>query len=221
VIGILIALQINNWNEHNKSKAKEVEMLNDFKIGLEVDLIGINKAIKISGLYKSSMVIILAHLETDLPYSDSLKSHFAKTTGIWTSDINGSVFESLKSEGLALISNKELRKELVELYENLSISQQKQNDRYRDLIDESSANILNTRFDEFWKGNHESWADENDFADKIHYSSDGLISEMTPIDYEKLKNDQEYLYFLSSLKNRHFWHIEIWHKSVKKLSLVY
>ena len=39
---------------------------------------------------------------------------------------------------------------------------------------------------------------------------------MTPIDYEKLKDDQEYLYFLKSLKNMRFWHVELEHKSVKK-----
>jgi hypothetical protein len=215
VIGILIAMQLNNLNERSKIEAKEIEILNDFKASLEVDLLEINRAIKRGEQAKASMEIILIHLETDLPYTDSLKFHFALTTDSWMPQVNGSVFESLKSEGLALISNKELRQELVRLHDELILRQKELSNRYRDLIDEGSANILITRFDELWKSNYESWSERNDFAD-INYTVDGLVSEMTPIDYEKLKDDQEYLYFLKSLKNRHFWFVEIEIKSVKK-----
>ena len=215
VIGILIALQLNNLNERNKFKAKEIEILSDFKASLELDLINFNRALEQGEKSKSSMEIILAHLEADLPYSDSLKIHFSLTTDTWTAQVNVSVFESLKSEGLSLISNKELRQELVRLYDELIIGQKERNNRYRDLLDVGSANILITRFDELWKGNHEEWMEENDYGD-INYSTDGLKGEMTPIDYEKLKDDQEYLYFLKSLKNRRFWNVEIELMSVKK-----
>jgi hypothetical protein len=215
VIGILIALQLNNLNEQNKINAKEIEMLHDFKASLEVDLINFNRAIERSKRSKSSMEIILAHLESDLPYSDSLKVHFGLTTDTWVAQANGSVFESLKSEGLTLVSNKELRQELIGFYDVLVIRQKELGNRYRNLIDEGSANILITRFDELWKSNHESWVEENDFAD-INFTVDGLIIEMTPIDYEKLKDDQEYLYFLKSLKNEKFWFVEIENISVRK-----
>lgn len=215
VIGILIALQLNNLNERNKNAAKEIEMLNDFKASLEVDLINFNRALVQGEKSKSSMEIILAHLEADLPYSDSLKVHFGLTTDTWTAQVNVSVFESLKSEGLTLISNKELRQELVRLYDELIIGQKERNNRYRDLLDVGSANILITRFEELWKGNHEEWMEENDYGD-INYSTDGLKGEMIPVDYEKLKDDQEYLYFLKSLKNSRFWHVEIENKSVIK-----
>jgi len=215
VIGILIALQLNNLNERNKFEAKEIEMLNDFKASLEVDLMSFNRALERGQQSKSSMEIILAHLEADLPFSDSLKVHFGLTTDTWMAQANRSVFESLKSAGLTLISNKELRQELVRLYDDLIIGQKERNNRYRDLLDEGSANILITRFDELWKGNHESWADGNTYTDG-NFTIDGLKGEMTPVDYEKLKDDQEYLYFLKSLKNRRFWNVEIELMSVKK-----
>lgn len=41
VIGILIALQINNWNENRKTKLKEIEVLEAIQISLESDLISI------------------------------------------------------------------------------------------------------------------------------------------------------------------------------------
>ncbi len=190
-------------------------MLTDFKGILEEDLIELNEVIKRGEQSVSSMEIILTHLETDLPYSDSLKFHFGGTTETWIARINRSVFESLKSEGLALISNKELRQEIVNLYDRLLIEQKELSERYRDIVDEGSATILISRFDEFWKSNHELWFEENDFAD-VNFTTDSLIGEMTPVNYEKLKDDQEYLYFLKSLKNRRFWHVEIEHRSVKK-----
>jgi hypothetical protein len=218
VIGILIALQINNWNERNKTEAKEIEMLTDFKVSLEADLINFNRIMDRGEKAKSSMVTILSHLEEDLPYADSLKFHFGFTTDTWTTQVNRSVFESLKSEGLTLISHKELRQELVRFYDELTIGQKERNDRYRDLMDEGSADILITRFDELWNGNHELWFTENDYSN-INFTTDELIIEMTPVDYERLKDDQEYLYFLKSLKNRRFWHVEIENKSVKKVIL--
>ena len=218
VIGILIALQLNNLNERNKFEAKEIEMLNDFKASLETDLLNFNRSLKRGAQSKSSMELILAHLEADLPFSDSLKFHFASTTDTWMAQANGSVFESLKSEGLNLISNKDLRQQLVNFYEVQIIGQKERNERYRDLVDEGSANVLITRFDELWKGNGELWITENDFSN-INYTTDGLIGEMTPIDYEKLKDDQEYLYFLKSLKNRRFWHVEVENTSAKKAIL--
>jgi len=42
VIGILIALQINNWNEARKARVKEVEILKDFQKGLSFDILQID-----------------------------------------------------------------------------------------------------------------------------------------------------------------------------------
>ena len=38
VIGILIALQVNNWNETEKSKSESNRLLNDLKQELEKDI---------------------------------------------------------------------------------------------------------------------------------------------------------------------------------------
>ncbi|TXG34528.1 DUF6090 family protein [Seonamhaeicola maritimus] len=216
VIGILIALQLNNLNERNKLKAKEIEILNDFKSSLKNDLFGLNISIKREEQTKSSMKLILAHLESDLPYSDSLKYHFGMTMSTWTSNVNRSVYESLKSEGLDLITNKGLRQHITNLYDIIIIGQKERNDRYRDIIDNEGATILSSRFDQMWNGNYESWFKENDWAERANYSTDSLILEMTPLNYEALKHDQAYHFFLKSLKNRHFWYFEVENKTVKK-----
>jgi hypothetical protein len=124
-----------------------------------------NTTIKRGNNAKNSMYIILTHLENDLPYSDSLKFHFANITDTWIAEINRSVFESLKSEGLSIISNKDLRLEIVNLYNGLGIGQKEHSDRFRDLMDEASTNILSTRFIELWSGNYKDLGSRNNYAD--------------------------------------------------------
>ncbi len=207
VIGILIALSINNFNEQKKQKTKEIELLSNLNRTLETDLknsIYFKKEINIS---QKSISIILEHLINDLPYSDSLKFHFSSISNIPQIKLNSSVFESLKSESLTLVSNRALRQDLIMFYDNIVTSQKERNTEYRHLIYESFTNLLITRFDEFWKSNAFDLMEDSEFEDYT-FQNEPLQGEMTPIDYEVLKNDQEFLFYLKSLKNVNFWLLE-------------
>ena len=46
VIGILLALQINNWNENRKNAVKETQLLMSFKKDLEENIIELERVIK-------------------------------------------------------------------------------------------------------------------------------------------------------------------------------
>ena len=63
VIGILIALQINNWNEARKTRAKEVELLKDFQNGLQFDIYQLDSIIAHYARAKVSINKVLDHLE--------------------------------------------------------------------------------------------------------------------------------------------------------------
>ena len=52
VIGILIALQINNWNEIQKLKGEEIKLIQSFKTSIETDTITINNYINFQSLKK-------------------------------------------------------------------------------------------------------------------------------------------------------------------------
>jgi len=85
VVGILIALQINNWNEARQSKTIEVSLLKDFKKGLEFDISQID-SIKIQySRAKRAINNILEHMNKDLPYSKELDTAFFNTTLIFDS----------------------------------------------------------------------------------------------------------------------------------------
>ena len=59
VIGILIALQINNWNEEKKTKVVEIEILTQFKEDLNDDIESINRVeFWIRKVINSSIIVV-------------------------------------------------------------------------------------------------------------------------------------------------------------------
>ncbi len=193
VIGILLALQINNWNQDHLKKKAEIETLRDLKSEIEFDLKHIKYNLSQNDRVTNSIGVILEHLENDLPHHDSLNVHFNDATGIVFSKLNGSVFEALKSEGLDLVSNKNLRDTLIIAYGTINKWASDQYRIYHEYLLDASKNIFNTRFKDYWS---------------IEVSSN-FTTEMIPINYDALKTDQEYLYFLRTLRNLNFHYIKV------------
>ena len=194
VIGILIALQINNWNQLRLKGQKEIQILKSFEAQFQNDILQFDESLKFYESALKSVDIIIYHLENKISYNDALNQHFYISTRFYgDSDLDNNVFESLKSLGVDLISNTDIRKRIAQLYEdddewivNFEIL-------YRDFIIDASQNLFNTRFKEFWGG---------DYKD-LTYSQ----GEMIPLDYENLQSDQEYLYFIRTQKNHIGWMI--------------
>jgi len=208
VIGILIALSINNWNESEKQKSKEIEILTSMSALLGKDQNSIEKIIPYNKRIRNSIDIILERLNSDLPYQDSLKYTFGNTITYWFYYTKTSVFENLKSEGVNLISNKSLRQEIIDFYDDSGrYSTRVQADNYRQILENASQNLLNTRFNSFWDGNYEDWIlqMENNFGKQDMMD---IRIEMVPNDFEALKKDEKYLYFLRSLKNINSWYMD-------------
>ncbi len=155
---------------------------------------------------RNSIDLLLNHMEKDLPYQDSLKYHFFNSTTTWVANFQKSAFENLKSEGINLISNKDLRKTIVEYYDAGIESSKWQSETYRTIVINSFQNVLNTRFESFWDSNY------NDLMQMMENGEDvnpvDIIGEMVPNDFNSLKKDKEYLYFLRSLKNINSWHMD-------------
>ncbi len=191
VIGILIALSINDWNEKRKLKAHEINTLHNIVESLKVDLHSFDRSIGFCEQAENSMLLLLSWMEKDWTYQDSLKFHFGNTNHLVTPNINSSAFETLLSKDLNLISNKELRQHIITLFDSDKSGLEFQTQRYRVILEDASMHLFDTRFDAFWN------TSENSI----------LNPEMIPLDFESLKKDQKYLYFLKSLKNRHHWYM--------------
>ena len=76
VIGILIAVSINNSNEANKLKQKELILLTAMQQNIKQDLKDLNWNIKANKERIRSNEIVKLSLETNLPFNDSLKYHY-------------------------------------------------------------------------------------------------------------------------------------------------
>jgi hypothetical protein len=109
VIGILIALQINNWNEERKSRNVEYIALTELKKSIESNIRNMDSvAIRIEHRI-SSIKIILRAFEMNIPYHDSLSSHFAWGMIYDRLPINTGAYESLKGSGTQIVQDDELR----------------------------------------------------------------------------------------------------------------
>ena len=175
VIGILIALQINNWNEEKKQKDFGKKLLGDIRVTVMNNRDALNWVIEYNQEGMASAEIILAHLSEDLPYHDSLDVHFSKAIQYGVPTIRNDDYESLKSYRLNLLQNDTLMKVMN-----------------------------NTYAQTYWLETLE-FRQENYFQNTVFPILTGMFetvamrSKMKPFDYDALKNSREYISILNSM----------------------
>ena len=140
VIGILIALSINNWNENRKERLLERRYLYDLRADLQKDSLAINDMLKQSANQMRSKSLLFRYLDEYTKYTlndynpakdsfynyeyksqqvaDSIQYHFFNQWQIlynFTSNIT--TIEEMKSTGnIGVISDKNLRRLVLETY---------------------------------------------------------------------------------------------------------
>ena len=118
VIGILIALQLNNWNERRNLKTEEVKLLKEMKAALLSDKDDIISNIGEHASAAKSCAILIKTISDRLPYNDSLDFHFANALNTTKFGHTSSSYETLKIKGPDLIENDSLRLLLNDYYDN-------------------------------------------------------------------------------------------------------
>ena len=121
VIGILIALQINNWNESRKDRVFEIKMLNEIQKALNNDINDFENLISRMQRLDSATINIAKKIHGEALYNDSLfsKDNINLTvlyTGIQY-QYNRGPYDAVKASGIDKISNDSLRNELIKLYD--------------------------------------------------------------------------------------------------------
>ena len=116
VIGILIAVSLNNWNNRKIDRALEIKYLKELKRDLTYDLLDIDFNINFNESRFNSNQIVFDHLRNRLPYHDSLNFHLSNLVYSTRTLPKVSGFESLKSKGLEIISNDSLRSHISLIY---------------------------------------------------------------------------------------------------------
>jgi len=184
MVGILLALQVNNWNELRKQKSVEFNILKQF----EKDIISNISDLKLNASFQEKTInsaqLVLDHMATDTPYNDSLSPHIANAY-LWTKfTVNSGAYENLKSRGLEIISNTELRDLILTLYEKNLLW----NASYEQIIIDAVETMRN-------QYNH------NFFSKLIVVNYDnGKLTDgkAEVIDYNALRKDNHFRYYLES-----------------------
>jgi hypothetical protein len=116
VVGILIALQINNWNEDRKSHEFEDEILSLIDQNLINDSISLSSQL-IQAKRAMTLTDRLLDEVSQKKYGDSLNYWMGKIIVFERFKSQSSAFEVLKSKGIESISSKELQMGLISYYE--------------------------------------------------------------------------------------------------------
>ena len=119
VIGILIALQINNWNKELQNKTLEIKTLENLKIDLDLQLEIIQKQLSMEryGLEKADSCLLMINSKIDV---FSLTKMLDNLSVRHTFIANKVTFENLGLDGnTTIISNSDLQNEIVRYYQQL------------------------------------------------------------------------------------------------------
>ncbi len=187
IIGIYGAFALERWNEERKERKIEREILEGCISGLTDDLADIEDNIRIHERSIKSMDKILVALENDQPYHDSLSYDFGYAM-VYTFFVHStSAFEALKSQGIEIIINKKILEKIIKVYDsNYDFFLDVELDLQKD-VQYGYRHLFPGRFQETLK---------------IDMGTSDFKNAIVPLDFEALKSDQEFLYYLKSLRNK-------------------
>ncbi len=117
VVGILIALQVSDWNEHRKFRNQEVKILKQLNSDLEAnafEIDGLNK-IQINRLRMCDS--ILDYLRDRRAFDDSLKKYFEAINIDGLFNCSNTTYKYIQNQGVNFLSNDSLRIKVTQMYE--------------------------------------------------------------------------------------------------------
>ena len=116
VIGILIALQVNNWNEERKLRALELELLQEYQEELQYNYQELETFRNYTTKRLNHCRLIIDAIKSESPYMDSLSTYYYILTQRVGINLSYNSFNNLESQGKEIISDKVLNKSIQRLH---------------------------------------------------------------------------------------------------------
>jgi len=198
VIGILFALQVNNWNESRKEKSFERKVLSEISVAAQDNIRYLNLGIASNEKAISSGNILIKHFKNGYPYIDTLDQHFSSVVALFYPSINNNAYESLKSYGLHLIKNDSIRYTLGFIYEWRYM--ERLNMRQEEYFYYTVSPILTDLFE------------SNEYS---VFPVSKKLEKMEPYDYDELRKSRKYGHILRTLVSNRELQNKYWLRSIE------
>jgi hypothetical protein len=117
VIGILIALQINNWNQLRKDHIFELKMLSEISNALKGDLLHFQDMTRVYDELYITSDYFMELSKKGIPYHDSLLGKVFELNNHVSFQFNSGPYEALKSSGMDRITDDSIRMAVTNLYD--------------------------------------------------------------------------------------------------------
>lgn len=205
MIGILLAIQANQWKQSVNQRKLEVKLLKEVQIGMQSDSTDVHINLNVNGhidIYNSQVVCIdwLNGNIQNIP-ADSLTHFFSKAFKTSTFLVTKSPFDALKEFGLNNITNDSLKKEIQFLYDVLYPEYKRALNFYYSVLERTLDKSENYFEDWSWWG-----------------------SKMKPYNIDALKNDKTFLFALCRLRTHNagliYYNLELLKRQRKILEML-
>lgn len=118
ILGVLIALSVADWDSSRKEKRTEMRLLMEIHKVLLRDLATLDRNIQYIDIRIKRLAVLDSLLHYDkVAYSPSMDTLFGAALGYMHTTINTVYYEDLKSRGLDLVKNEEVRQQLIRVFE--------------------------------------------------------------------------------------------------------
>ena len=198
VMGVSMALAATSWYEKRHEHQREVEALLEIRTALEADFQNLSEYESFTKRRVEHIRTLLSLLESDAPYSVESPVTFNWLVGWRGVRVRSAPFESLKEDGLSLISNDTLRFRLISLYEDelasLKVSSERSAEFVVDVI--LPYFIVNFRKDEYqgWVPNdYDQVKNDGQVANMAHWKISVTERYLLPRYEQSLKSIEEVL----------------------------
>lgn len=201
ILGILVALYLNNLNNEQKTDLVEIELLNELKANIRGSIKSFVRTIESEEEYLEYNRMILDYLDNKKPYNDSLLKPFSAY--FWTVSSNpiSGGYSFLKSKGIDLITNAGLRQNLSDLFENEFLIIKEENEVW--------ANNLQQNISYPYHVNHFRRYFLQD-------SISGYMEVTKPLRYNDLINDNKFKSINAEIISNRIWNIRALQDLIKK-----
>lgn len=187
VTSVLTAFALDSWRERRSREAEEIAILATALEETERDLADIDFNVARHAQAITSLDLVLAQLEANRPYHDSLAAHFHNAFNMPRFVHSTSAFETMQSQGMDIVSNEPLRNRLIRVYGATYANYLTAEAELASEITYGLRTIAPGRFREGYR-----------FTDVGR----SYAGRMTPLAFDRLRRDQEFLYFMRTLRNR-------------------